>query len=89
MGGAGDVSITTPVLSNTQGGHIIAGGALNLNTPTSVDNSGGQLIATKTLTMNQPGATLTNIGGGISGGSVALTTSNIDNSSGSIEVALF
>ncbi|WP_329956603.1 beta strand repeat-containing protein [Collimonas humicola] len=84
MGGAGDVSITTPVLSNTQGGHIIAGGALNLNTPTSVDNSGGQLIATKTLTMNQPGATLTNAGGGISGGSVALTTSSIDNSSGSI-----
>ncbi|WP_211474683.1 filamentous hemagglutinin N-terminal domain-containing protein, partial [Collimonas humicola] len=84
MGGAGDVIIATPVLSNTQGGHIVAGGALNLNTPTSVDNSGGQLIATKTLTMNQPGATLTNIGGGISGGSVALTTSNIDNSSGSI-----
>ncbi|WP_211474738.1 beta strand repeat-containing protein [Collimonas humicola] len=84
IGGAGDVTIATPTLSNTQGGHIVAGGALNLNTTTSVDNSAGQLLATGALTMNQPGATLTNAGGGISGGSVALTTSSIDNSSGSI-----
>ncbi|WP_211442930.1 hemagglutinin repeat-containing protein [Collimonas humicola] len=84
IGGAGDVTIATPTLSNTQGGHIVAGGALNLNTTSSVDNTAGQLLATGALTMNQPGATLTNVGGGISGGSVALTTSSIDNSSGSI-----
>lgn len=84
IGGAGDVSIATPVLSNIQGGHIVAGGTLNLNTSTSVDNTAGQLLATGALTMNQPGATLTNVGGGISGGSVALTTASIDNTSGSI-----
>ncbi|MGB7192392.1 MAG: hemagglutinin repeat-containing protein [Collimonas pratensis] len=84
IGGAGDVTIATPVLSNVKGGHIVAGGALNLNTSSSVDNTAGQLLATGALTMNQPGATLTNIGGGISGGSVALTTASIDNTSGSI-----
>ncbi|AMP16359.1 hemagglutinin repeat-containing protein [Collimonas pratensis] len=84
IGGAGDVTIATPVLSNVQGGHIVAGGALNLNTSTSVDNTAGQLLATGALTMNQPGATLINVGGGISGGSVTLTTASIDNTSGSI-----
>ncbi|AIY42069.1 Putative large exoprotein involved in heme utilization or adhesion of ShlA/HecA/FhaA family [Collimonas arenae] len=84
MGGAGDVIVTTPTLSNVQGGHIIAGGALNLNTTNSLDNTAGQLIATGALTLNQPGAVLTNVGGGISGGSVALTTASIDNTNGSI-----
>lgn len=84
IGGAGDVTIATPILSNTQGGQVIAGGALNLNTTTSVDNTAGQLLATGALTMNQPGATLTNIGGGISGGNVALATASIDNTNGSI-----
>ncbi|SFB69505.1 hemagglutinin repeat-containing protein [Collimonas sp. OK412] len=84
IGGAGDVTIATPILSNTQGGQVIAGGALNLNTPNSVNNTGGQLIATNTLTLNQSGTTLTNVGGAISGGNVALTTASIDNSNGSI-----
>ena len=84
IGGAGDVTIATPTLSNTQGGQVIAGGSLTLNTPNSVDNTGGQLTATNALTFNQAGATLKNIGGGISGGNVALTTSSIDNTNGSI-----
>ncbi|WP_211467973.1 two-partner secretion domain-containing protein [Collimonas silvisoli] len=62
IGGTGDVTIVTPALSNTQGGHIIAGGVLNLNTPSSVDNTGGQLIATGALTLNQAGAALANSG---------------------------
>ncbi|WP_211468306.1 beta strand repeat-containing protein, partial [Collimonas silvisoli] len=84
IGGTGDVTIVTPALSNTQGGHIIAGGALNLNTPSSVDNTGGQLIATGALTLNQAGAALANVGGGISGGNVALTAASIDNTGGKI-----
>ncbi|HWW04534.1 filamentous hemagglutinin N-terminal domain-containing protein, partial [Collimonas sp.] len=84
IGGAGDVTIAAPVLSNVQGGHIIAGGGLNLNTASSLNNNGGQLIAANALTLNQAGATLSNVGGGISGGSVALTAASIDNSSGRI-----
>ncbi|AMO94017.1 hemagluttinin repeat family protein [Collimonas fungivorans] len=84
IGGAGDVTIATPTLSNTQGAQIIAGRALNLDTATSLNNNGGQLIAANALTLNQAGAALTNVGGDISGGSVVLTTTSIDNTAGKI-----
>lgn len=84
IGGAGDVTIDAPILSNRQGGQIIAGRAMNLNTTSSVNNSGGQMMATNALTLMQTGATLTNIGGGLSAGSLTLSSRNIDNTNGSI-----
>jgi filamentous hemagglutinin family protein len=80
IGGAGVVTIDTPVLQNKEGGRLIAQGNLDLKTRDLLDNTNGTLHAQGKLTVDQGKAILRNAGGGIgAAGEVSLTLAEVHN----------